>query len=709
HNFSVSYLGYGGQEIKDIIVGSAKEVYLNIELTELLVSVSEVVIKAEIDKTKPLNSMALVSARSFSVEETQRFAGGLDDPGRMVSAFAGVVSTGRVEDNGIVIRGNSPKGVMWRLEGVEIPCPSHFAGGNYAGGGAVTLFSGQLLSNSDFFTGAFPAEYGNAAAGVFDVNLRNGNFDKREYTFQAGLLGLDFAAEGPFVKGRNASYLFNYRYSTMSLILTFLPVDQSAGYQDLCFKLNFPTKKAGTFSLWGIGGMDETINPEEPDPQKWHIYEDKWRYEVDVQLGAAGLNHKYIIGEKSFINTTLATSFSRGNEYESQIDNFLHFQELDHLEQSGGKHTFSTAFTHKFNPKLTIKTGAILNYLYYNMDIRRTPNILLDSYQYVKEDGNSNFYQGYAQFKYKITNSLMINGGIYAQLFSLNNNYTVEPRIGLKWNINSKHALSAGYGNHSQLEELKIYFAQKETDTGYRILNKDLDFSKAHHYILEYDWKLSEKLLLKIEPYYQYLYDVPIVEGTFYSFVNYASEPYFNDSLVNKGTGTNIGVDLTLEKYFNNNSYFLITTSIFDSKYVGGDNIERNSRYNRNFVINALGGKEYYVGKNKNNIFGINGKMCIRGGERYIPVDQNLSNQAERVIVDYSKTYEERWPTTIAFDLTMTYRKNKPKYSSIWTLQVLNLFGAKTYYGFDYDYSSNSIVRDELQIILPNLSYKIEF
>jgi len=256
---------------------------------------------------------------------------------------------------------------------------------------------------------------------------------------------------------------------------------------------------------------------------------------------------------------------------------------------------------------------------------------------------------------------------------------------------------------------LKIYFAQTKTETGYEVINKDLDFSKAHHYILEYNWKLNENMLLKVEPYYQFLYDVPVIDGTSYSFINYTSEPYFNYSVVNKGTGTNIGIDFTIEKYFNNNSYFLFTTSIFDSKYVGGDDIKRNSRYNRNFVINVLTGKEFYVGKNKNNVFGINGKVCVRGGERYIPYNTDLSGQAERVIYDYSKIYEERWPTTTAFDLTLTFRRNKANYSSIWALQVLNLFGSKTYYGFEYDYYNNSVVNDELQIILPSISYKIEF
>jgi hypothetical protein len=169
----------------------------------------EIVVRPELEKDKPINEMATLSARSFSVEEAQRFAGGMDDPSRLASTYAGVTPS-TVDNNEIVIRGNAAKGILWRLEGVEIPAPNHLAG-LFSGGGINTMFSSNMLTNSDFFTGAFPAEYGNALSGVFDIKQRKGNADKREYAFQIGSLGIDFALEGPFKKGKKATYLINYR------------------------------------------------------------------------------------------------------------------------------------------------------------------------------------------------------------------------------------------------------------------------------------------------------------------------------------------------------------------------------------------------------------------------------------------------------------------------------------------------------------------
>ncbi|MBN2520858.1 MAG: carboxypeptidase-like regulatory domain-containing protein, partial [Bacteroidales bacterium] len=324
YNIQVSYMGYEPVTIPEILVGSGKEVVINIEMKELVTQMDEIVVKANIRKDRPQNSMATISARSFTVEETRRYAGGLDDPARMASAFAGV-TTGNIQDNAIVIRGNSPKGVAWRLEGIDIPNPNHFLGGNIAGGGLVNVISGQLLSNSDFYTGAFPAEYGNALAGVFDIKLRTGNTEKREYAFQAGMLGIDFAAEGPFSKRNNASYLFNYRYSTFGLMvdLGFIPSEQIPRYQDLSFKLNFPTYKAGIFSLWGTGAIDYNHQPVDDDSTSWETSWDRNTYEWNVKMGAIGLNHKYIMGEKTYLNTSLVGSGNLNSMDMQRMDNNL--------------------------------------------------------------------------------------------------------------------------------------------------------------------------------------------------------------------------------------------------------------------------------------------------------------------------------------------------------------------------------------------------
>ena len=244
-SLQVSFMGFKSVIVPEILVSSGKQTVLNIELEEEVLQAKEVEIKATVDKNEPINAMAMVSARSFSIDESRRYAGSVDDPMRAVSNFAGVASNPNVNSNEIVIRGNSPKGLLWRVDGMDIPNPNHFA---YVGssGGATTMFSSQVLSNSDFYTSAFPAEFGNALSGVFDMRFRNGNNEKHEFAFQVGIQGLDIAAEGPFIKGKPASFLFNYRYSILSFLQFIYPDMKNSipAYQDLSFKVNIPDQES---------------------------------------------------------------------------------------------------------------------------------------------------------------------------------------------------------------------------------------------------------------------------------------------------------------------------------------------------------------------------------------------------------------------------------------------------------------------------------
>lgn len=462
----VSYLGYEPVVIPQVIVTSGKEVVLNVGLKQALSEMEGFVITPEFRKDQPLNNHASVSARSFSVEETRRYAGGLDDPARLVSAFAGV-SVGNVQDNAIIVRGNSPKGVSWRVEGVEIPTPHHFAGGNVAGGGIVTLFSSHMLANSDFYTGAFPAEYGNALAGVFDMRLRNGNYDKREHTFQAGTMGLDFASEGPIAEGSDASYVFNYRYSTLGLLtdLNIVPSDQLFKYQDLSFKVKLPTKWAGTFSIWGLGGLDRSTEPLETDSTAWETDWDRVSYKWNIAMGAAGVSHRLVTGPQTYINTTLAaTGLGNRMQTERQDDRLVPRPDLYSADRSG-KLSLGSYISHRFGPRHSNQTGLTYKRLLYNLDISSTTDNDPDTYRnIVDERGGSDALEFYTQSSLDLSPSVTLNAGLNAGYFALNDRWTVDPRLGLTWQPHPGHSLSLGYGKHSRREDLKIYFVKQEAD-----------------------------------------------------------------------------------------------------------------------------------------------------------------------------------------------------------------------------------------------------
>ncbi len=709
HNIQVSYLGYESKSIPELMVSSAKEVIINIDLKEKATYMEEVTVKAYTKKDKPLNSMSTLSARTFSVEEAQRYAAGFDDPARLASSFAGV-TTGYLEDNGIIIRGNAPKGLLWRLEGVEISNPNHFAGATTIGGGGVSALSSFMLANSDFFTGAFPAEYGNAMSGVFDIKLRTGNNENYEHAFQAGFMGIDFSSEGPFSKNSNASYLFNYRYSTFGLIQFVLPEGTNVpNYQDLCLKINLPTKKAGIFSLWALGADDKSIYEAESDSSKWISHDDQETGNLKLRMGAVGLNHRYIIGNKTYLNSSLAVSGNYMRFEESYLDDDLSLYPTEYTDYLNYKYTCTTVLNHKFGSRHTNRTGFIINSLHYNTQLKYAPDIGDDLLTAANQKGSSELFNLFTQSNISLAKRLMLNVGVHGQYFMMNNEVIIEPRIGLTYNLTNTQALSLAYGKHSRLETQSIYFANVMEDNTITQPNKDLRITKAHHFVLAYDISFNPNLRLKVEPYLQLLYDVPVIPDSSYSIINQETEWYFTNKFTNEGTGTNFGIDLTLERFLKNGYYYLLTASLFESKYTGGDNIERNTRYSNNYVVNFLFGKEWTLGASKNKILGVNARLKAMGGQRMDPLNRELSNELGEVKYDHTRPFEDQKPDIYQLDLTISYRINKKNHASIWSLQVLNVLGRKEFYGYNYSYETNEVMEESYMIIVPNLSYKIEF
>ncbi|MFZ4400080.1 MAG: TonB-dependent receptor [Bacteroidales bacterium] len=718
-NFQLNNLSIGRYDIKFSMIGyetfierelqltSAKEVFLNISLKENATILSGIVIRPNINKEQPLNSTATLSAKMLSVEEAKRYAGGFDDPARLVSSFAGVSSS--VGNNAIVVRGNSPQALQWKIEGVEIPNPNHFADMAAFGGGGLTALSSQLLANSDFLLGAFPAEYSNALSGVFDIFMRNGNNSKNEHCFQLGLTGIDAASEGAFRKGKKSSYLFNYRYSTLALLEPIMP--ENAGgvrYQDLSFKLNFPTKKTGIFSVWGIGLIDASGAKAKTDSSKWEYDADKEEQNVKQYMGAAGIAHKIFLNNRQYVKSTLAATISGIDFTTVRLNDKLSYIPKNEVNNQNWNFVISSFINTKFSSRHTNKsgftaTGLMYNFLLKNAILPGNPLQIIED-----ENGYSTLLSAYTNSSLNLNENTTMNIGINGQWFALNHNYTIEPRIGIKYQFLSRQSLSFAYGLHSRLERLNYYFTRNSL-TGNGSINKNLDFTKSHHLVLGYDFSLSEYIHFKIEAYYQLLFNVPVINDSSFSLINMQNDWFFNGKLQNSGEGRNYGLDISIEKYFSQGYYFMLTSSLFNSKYKGGDNIWRNTRYNRNYAINFLIGKEWQTGKENQNTLSLNARLCYQGGEHYSAVDKAASITAKEAIFDETNAFSEQFPAAFTTHFTASYKINKKKTSHEFALKIINATMYEEFSGFQYNYLLKAIIEKREALFIPNLSYKIDF
>ncbi len=728
HTFLIQYVGYKSATLPNVLVTAGKEVVLPIKLEESVESLNAVVVTAEAEKDLPINDLAKVSARTFSLEEVTRFSGGRNDVARLAISFAGV-SAPNDSRNDIVVRGNSPNGLLWRVEGLPISTTNHFATLGTTGG-PVSALNTNLLRTSDFLTGAFPAEYGNSNAAVFDVNFRSGNLDKFEFTGQmSAFSGLEFMAEGPISRANNSSFVASYRYGIASLAAT--GTSAIPYYQDFSFKVNLGQSRFGTFEVFGMGGLSSIdFYGDEIDENDLFADPNVDAF-VNNDLGLGGVTHKISINKNNFLKTTAGVSTNSNTYYQ---DNFIRNANDDvtdkyratEVENREIRYTLTSTLNSKFNARWSLRSG-FLTELY-------TPSFITqdrDDDEFIPDNNGDeipDFFnpvtdmtetyllsQLYSQAEYKFTDDLKATFGIHGQHLSINNDFIAEPRAAISWQFTDLQRLSFAYGLHSQIAPAPvIFYEERMADGTFEKTNEELDFIKAHHLVAGYDLNFARDWRLKTELYYQALYDVPVEsQSSSYSVLNEGADFVFDQrgSLVNDGVGRNIGMELTVEKFFSRGYYALITGSLYESTYEGSDGVERSTAFNSNGVFNILAGKEWKFGSSDQNAFTFDTKLTGSGGAPYTPIDLQESISQNRQILFENQAFSERYEAYFRWDVKFGVRLNSTKrsVSHQFFVDLQNVTNRENEFVQRYNSITNEINGVNQIGFFPDVMYRIQF
>jgi len=725
HTLKVTSVGYEDIVSTNVLVLAGKQLELNVDMKESLISLKEVVVTADGDKTELNNDLALVSGRTFNVEETSRYAGSRNDVSRMAQNFAGVSNVNDAR-NDIVIRGNSPAGLLWRLDGIDIPSPNHFAAFGSTGG-PVGMLNNNTLAKSDFITAAFPATYGNAIGGVFDLRMRNGNNLKREYLGQLGFNGLEFGAEGPVAAGKRATFMINYRYSTLGIFkavgLNFGTGSAVPGYQDLSFKINLPTQRSGRFSIFGVGGKSDISflgSQTDFSQTNSNLYGDENQNLYDQsKTGVLGVSHTYVFSPRTTYQMTVATSGMQtvisqdsvawSSDPTPKLKNITHSfgQSFKQTQQSG-----HLTVNHKFSAADMIIAGMIVNYYQVSFGdsiLRQTPVHNTYWRPMVRGSGNSLLTQGYVNWQHRFSETLTLNAGGHVQYFSLGHPLAWEPRAGLRYQFTPRQSLSLGVGIHNQIQALPVYYLK--TYEGGANSNQNLGFTRSRQLALAYDYNFQRDFRIKLETYYQAIDRAPIEQmPSSFSMLNAGADfvlpAKFN--LVNQGIGRNYGVELTAEKFYSHQFYFLLTTSLFKSAYQGSDAQWRSTAFDGRYIVNLLGGKEWNL-RRKNRTLGVSLKMTQAGGRRYTPIDRTASLAAGQVTYLDNQAYSLQYPAYFRTDVRVTYRVNKGKMTMEWALDVQNVTNHQNIFMQNLDVRTGAISNQYQLGIFPVPQFRILF
>jgi hypothetical protein len=712
HIVQFSGIGYQTLVLADVLITTGKEAEVNGDLLAANQQLNEIKISA-VTGQRPLNLMAMSSGRSFSPEETNRFAGAMFDPARMAQSFAGVVAGG--DDNQIIVRGNSPKSLQWRLEGIEIINPNHF-GNQGAAGGAVSMLNATVLGKSDFYTGAVPAEYNNATAGVFDLKFRKGNTNKREYAFTLGVLGAGATLEGPFKKGGAASYLISYRYSALDLLQK-AGVDVSSDgvprYQDLSFNLVFPTKRAGTFSLFGIGGKGGLADDAEKDFTKWEERSDAYNSNLSYTAGSLGLKHVYIVNDRLYFNNIISYS---GDRSKLKVDTLTNSYQASLVQQNHYDNTairYAGTANYRINANNTLRAGinaGLISYNFYDQQYKEEPKaleVILD------QKGRAHTLDAYIENKHAFGSKLSLNTGVHTNYFNLSNTFAVESRVGLNWQVKPDQLVTLAAGTYSRLEPLAYYFAKSGASSTFS--STKLQPTKSEQVVIGYEKRFAGQLKFKTEAYYQYLSKVPVSNdpANNFSLLNVADNAGISSSsytaLVNKGTGENYGLEVSLEKSMGDGYYFMFSSSLFSAKFKALSGESFNTTFNTRYVGNLVAGREWAVGQGRKNLFGLNGKIIYAGGRKYSPIFLAESLRLDEEVIDQSKVNTLTADPYIRVDFSASYRINRKKVSHMIILDIQNVLNKENNTGLFYNPSKRIIELNDWIGIFPTINYRIEF
>ncbi|MEO0470296.1 MAG: TonB-dependent receptor [Bacteroidota bacterium] len=707
HDVVIRHINYEPQRLRSLLLGSGKEIVLKIEMVQKISQAEEVIITNAEARREPLNPLNTISTHRFSVEESKRYAATVGDPARMAQVLPGVVGGDDLR-NELSISGNNPRGVLWQLEGLEIPNPNHFAREGTSSG-SISLLSANVLGDSEFLTGAFPAQYGNALSGVFDLRLREGNDSVREHSFQIGLLGIEASTEGPFNKkkeGPKASYLVNYRNSSLEvfekIVLndTNLVREDFTNYRDFAYKLHFPFKK-GAVDIWGISGFsDFGLGLKGFSGQK-----------LQNEMGLLGGRFRRTLGDDSYLSVSLAGGASRVQFQEG----LLNGSELLLSQDTEQRFLLFNILWHKkYSSRLSAEYGYFANSTNFRFEGSFRNQFLpspLDNWQLFDSAGNLRSAKLYANFKYRLNEETDIVAGVHLLSHGLLNQGAFEPRLAARFRVAPGQLVTIGMGIHSRRESLEYHLLNNPfTDDR---LNPNLGLTRAIHLVMGYEWRPSADVLFKAEAYQQTILDVPVVPDD--SISGYLStinevDGYLLQFLTNSGAGVNTGLELMLHKQLANQYYFLVTGSIYQSNYNAGDGFIRNTRFNTGYQSALVAGKEFLIGKKQQKRLGIHTKMLLHGNRRYTPIDLAASVAAGEEVRDWvNQAYTAQYPDYFRLDLQLSFRGNRRKHTNEWRIDLQNITRRKNVLRFNYDVNAEEIRPDFHFSLLPMMSYRIEF
>lgn len=699
YTLRVQRLGHGTLLVPELWVRSGKETVQAVTLEPASIGLETFTVTALArEEPEPLG------VRTFTVEQGLRYPAMFQDPARLVTSTPGVAAPND-QANHLMVRGNGPNANAWLLEGAEIVSPNHLGNAGTAtdlptlSGGGVNILSAQMLGPSRLRTGVAPVAYGNALGGLMDMELRRGNTREREWTVQAGLIGLDLSTEGPIGKGDKAFHLVNYRYSTLG-VLSAMGVDlgdEAISFQDLSFHVGTRLGERGELRVFGMGGMSRNVFEADRDTATWEFDKDSKDITYTSSMGAAGTTLRLPLAARSTFSSTVVWSGTYQDREETEFNS-----RLEPIAARG-----SSLYERKLSAIAQVE-GAVGARFRYGVGGSAMERVVENLF---RQEVAGWLLRPFAHARFDVTEHLQATAGMAYSHFTFNGSELVEPRAGLRWRMAKGRSIGVNYGVRGQLP----YQHLMNLDT-FTLLpsSREVGLMRSEDVAVGYDHAVNERLAFRLEVYDQRIMQVAelapginIMMDESLGGVNVWDEPLLLPQTAT-GTGRNTGVELSMDRSFERGWFLRVNGTVFQSSYTDRQGEELDTRWNNQWMANAMGGREWRKAKeDRVRTWGVSGRVFAMGGQRYSPFA--VQDRGFPVPVPTGPPFSAQANDYLRADLRVYRKMDRGGRTGQWALDLQNVSNTRNEAFRYFDRRQGAIVTKYQLGLIPNLSYRIEF
>lgn len=641
YRLQASFLGYKTELTPEYRVNHVTP-YVQIELEEENASLNEVVVTASPFQKVPESP---VSLRVIGLQEIEKAPGANRDISKVVQNYPGVAFSPIGYRNDLIVRGGGPSENRFYLDGVEIPNINHFSTQG-ASGGPVGLIDADLIRSVKFYSGAFPADKGNALSSVLDFSLRDGDMERNSLKATLGASEVSLSSNGHI--GNKTSYLVSVRQSYLQALFKILGLPFLPAYTDASFKIKTRFDSHNELTLLGLGGIDRmklNLGIEGEDAE----YMLSYLPEINQETYTVGGVYRHysqrhvqsIVLSQSYLNNRNVKY--RDNDESSEENLTLRLGSIEQETKLRMENTSSWSVW-------KVKAGFDLNYSRYKSnEYRKVFANALREYDY-HTDLSLWRWGMFASVDYTAPDkSFTASMGVRTD----GNNYSdkmkelwrqLSPRLSVSYRLIEGLTLSGHVGLYYQLPSYTaLGFKGEEGE----YVNRHLDYISVSQESLGLSWTPNENMELSVEGFYKLYGHMPFslsdqiplsCKGNDYGTIG-------NEALSSEAKGRSYGVELMFKWLLTQKLNLSSSLTIFKSEFKDGEQGSYvPSAWDNRFILNMSG--TYNFPKH----WSLGAKVCCIGGSPYTPYDVEKSSLVEawnvqgRAYYDYSRYNQERLP-----------------------------------------------------------------